>query len=257
MLDIGKFNCDTFLFDLDGTIYNGEIPIGDAVAFLHALDKAEKQVFFLTNNSSKSKQEYIDKLIRVGYTPRREQIISSLDAAIYVLKTQYAGKTVFPLATQGAISEIKASGIKVAELREPADVVALCLDTEAVYSRLWYANVLLTEGVPYIATHADLFCPSDKGNMPDVGAYIAFFKAGAQREPDLVCGKPNKPVIDYVSSLISTPKDRVLMCGDRLYTDILFGINAGYKTLLVYSGDSQPGDEAIYNIYPTYTAESL
>ncbi|MDR0696025.1 MAG: HAD-IIA family hydrolase [Christensenellaceae bacterium] len=242
-------DADVFLFDLDGTIYLGDVLIKGVLDMLKALNYLGKKVFFLTNNSSKTIDEYLVKLKKIGYTATSEQIVTSTSAAIMYLKTSHPGKTVFPLGTVPFTNELEKNGIK---LSENADIVLLAFDTDINYNKLWRANVLLDSGALFVITHPDLTCPSDIGNMPDVGSLAALLSSSSGRKPDIICGKPYSLMADIINNQIHVNKDRVLMVGDRLYTDILFGINNGYRTLLVLTGDTTEIMLQSSDIKPSY-----
>ncbi len=249
-----KIDADVFLFDLDGTIYLGDRPIGNAINTLKRLDADGKKVYFLTNNSSRDKNEYVAKLEGMGYPARPEQILTSTMAAILYLNTRCKGKSVYPVGTETFVSELKAAGIPIAE---DADIVLLAFDTTLTYEKIWKANILLEKGREFFATHPDIVCPSDIGDMPDVGALMALLECSSGRAPSVICGKPYSPMAEIVSGLVDTPRDRIVMLGDRLYTDILFGINNGYKSLLVYSGETTPEMLADSGIQPDYIFDSV
>ena len=250
-----EIDADVFLFDLDGTVFLGEIPIGDSINTLIKIGEMGKEVFFLTNNSSKSKQEYVKKLLGMGYPVKPHQIITSTLASVQYLNTRRLGKTVFPIGTDTFINEIKANGIAVAD--NDADIVLLAFDTNLTYDKLWKANILLEKGKEFIVTHPDITCPHHLGEMPDVGSIAALLECSSGRAPSVVCGKPYSPMAELVESMVSVPKDRIVMIGDRLYTDILFGINNGYKSLLVFTGETTPEMLADSGIKPTYTLNSI
>ncbi|MDR0751590.1 MAG: HAD-IIA family hydrolase [Christensenellaceae bacterium] len=249
-----KIDADIFLFDLDGTIYLGDEPIPGALDLLHFLRELKKQVFFLTNNSSKTVDEYLVKLKKIGYIAEDYQIITSTLASINYLKTHHLGKSVFPLGTAAFSAELIKNEIKISE---NADIVLLAFDTDLNYNKLWRANVLLDSGALFVATHPDLTCPSDIGNMPDVGSLTALLTASSGRKPDMICGKPYAPMADIVNKQVNVSKERVLMIGDRLYTDILFGINNGYRTLAVLTGEISRELLDSSDITPTYVMQSV
>jgi ribonucleotide monophosphatase NagD (HAD superfamily) len=118
----------------------------------------------------------------------------------------------------------------------------LGFDTTLTYQKLWKLCDFAREGLPYIATHPDLNCPTESGFMPDIGAMIAFVKTATGREPDLVDVKPNRIIIEELSRKIHVPVEQFAMIGDRLYTDIALGGTAGITTILVLSGETRPSD---------------
>lgn len=249
-----KIDAEVFLFDLDGTIYLGDKPICGAIDTLKRLGEQGKKIYFLTNNSSKDKSEYVQKLNNMGYPVRPDQVLTSTMATIQYLTTRRSGKSVYPLGTPAFVAEIKASGI---EVKEDADIVLLAFDTTLTYDKLWKANILLEKGREFIATHPDIVCPSDIGDMPDVGALMALLECSCGRAPSVICGKPYSPMAEIINKIVDVPKEKIVMVGDRLYTDILFGINNGYQSLLVFSGETTPEMLASSGIQPTAVLPSV
>lgn len=249
-----KIDAEVFLFDLDGTIYLGDKPIDNAIETLHKLTQCGKKVFFLTNNSSKDKSEYVTKLTKMGYPAQPHQILTSTLATIQYLTTRRAGKSVYPLGTPAFVAEISAAGIPI---EEDADIVLLAFDTTLTYDKLWRANILLEKGKEFMATHPDIVCPSDIGDMPDVGALMALLECSCGRAPSVICGKPYSPMAEIISKTVDTDRQKIVMVGDRLYTDILFGINNNYKSILVLSGETTAEMLASSGIQPTMVMQSV
>ncbi|HOB63531.1 MAG: HAD-IIA family hydrolase [Clostridiales bacterium] len=249
-----KIDAEVFLFDLDGTVYLGDQPIDGAIETLKMLTAMGKKVFFLTNNSSKDKSEYVLKLNKIGYPAVKEQVLTSTMATIQYLNTRRKGKSVYPIGTPTFVAEIKAAGI---EVKEDADIVLLAFDTTLTYDKIWKANILLEKGREFMATHPDIVCPSDIGDMPDVGALMALLECSCGRAPSVICGKPYSPMAEIINSIVNVEKEKIVMVGDRLYTDILFGINNGYQSLLVLSGETTPEMLASSGIQPTHVLPSV
>lgn len=249
-----KIDADLFLFDLDGTIYLGDKPIEGAIDTLKKLTAMGKKVCFLTNNSSKDKREYLKKISSMGYPVDLWQIVTSTMATIQWLHTRKPGKSVYPIGTPTFVEELKDSAIPISD---DADIVLLAFDTTINYEKLWKANVLLEKGRDFIATHPDTVCPSDIGDMPDVGAFMALFECACGRAPGVICGKPYSPMAEIIGKLFDIPKERIVMIGDRLYTDILFGINNGYQSTLVLSGETTIEMFNASGVKPTYVLNSV
>lgn len=249
-----KVDADVFLFDLDGTVYLGDSPIEGAVETLCRLSERSKKVFFLTNNSSRDKQEYVQKISALGYPVQLEQIVTSTMATVQYLRTRCPGMSVYPVGTPAFCRELAASGIT---LSEDGDIVLLGFDTTLTYEKIWKANVLLDKGKMFMATHPDIVCPSDIGDMPDVGALMALLECSCGRAPSVICGKPYSPMAEIINDIVAVPRERIVMVGDRLYTDILFGVNNGYQSLLVLSGETTAAMLADSGIQPTYVMNSV
>ena len=125
---------------------------------------------------------------------------------------------------------------------DEAEVLLLAFDKEITYNKIERANRLLCRGVKYIATHPDKVCPAKECSVPDAGAFIELFKASSGRTPDVIIGKPYPFMAEKFCRETGFSGDDVLMVGDRLYTDIKFGVNAGLKTALVLSGETSLSD---------------
>ena len=185
---------ECFALDMDGTIYLGEQWIEGAGEFLEEIEKRGKRYVFLTNNSSKSPEVYVEKLKRMGLEVGADKIITSGQAAISYLKKHYAGKRVFLLGNELLQREFREEGIVLAT--EAAEVVVTAFDTTLDYGKMCKVCDLVRAGLPYIATHPDYNCPTADGFIPDAGAIHAFIYASAGRYPDRVIGKPNGDIVD-------------------------------------------------------------
>lgn len=227
---------DCFALDMDGTIYLGEQWIPGAKDFLKTLEQAGKKYVFLTNNSSKSPQVYVEKLKRMGWECGKEQVITSGQAAVSWLQKHHPAKRVFLLGNELLREEFEESGILLAD-RE-AEVVVTAFDTTLDYQKLCKVCDHVRNGLPYIGTHPDYNCPTEQGFIPDIGAIHAFIHASTGRWPDRIIGKPNEDIIEYLLERTGSSRERTAMVGDRLYTDIAAGRNHGLKSVLVLSGEA-------------------
>lgn len=227
-----------FLFDLDGTIYLDDVLIGDVKNTLNKFRDNGITVAYLTNNSSKTDDEYLEKLKRIGIYDERDVFYSSLDGAVDYLNFYHKDLTVYPVATKEVVNHLEKEGIKVVKTGEIADIVLLTFDKELDYQKIVWANYLMVKGAKYFATHPDAVCPAKDVNIPDLGSFIEMFKKSSKREPDLIIGKPYTIMADNIMRKLNLSKDQVTMVGDRLHTDIAFGVNSGINTILVLSGES-------------------
>lgn len=231
---------ECFALDMDGTIYLGEQWIEGAREFLEEIGRRGKRYVFLTNNSSKSPEVYVEKLKRMGLEIDVNQIVTSGQAAAAYLKKHYPGKRVFLLGNDLLQREFAEEGI-VLDAEAP-EVVVTAFDTTLDYGKMCRVCDLVRAGLPYIATHPDYNCPTADGFIPDAGAIHAFIYASAGRYPDRVIGKPNGDIVDYLIERTGAERERTAMVGDRLYTDIAAGKKHGLKSVLVLSGESCAGD---------------
>ena len=250
---------EVFLLDMDGTVYVGDRPIGNMAETLAAVRAGGRRIVYCTNNSSRSAASYEQKLRALGLFDARDTVFTSGMAAIGLLRERYAGKSVYLVGTDALKAEFMAAGVPLAETEEGAEVAVLGYDTSLTYEKLVRINRMLVQGKPYIATHADDVCPAEGVYPPDVGSFIQLLKRSSGREPDVICGKPHTVMGRMLTAALGVPADRVTMVGDRPYTDIRFGNNNGFSTLLVLSGETRaeqvprlPASDT-----PTAVAESL
>lgn len=229
-------NITCFALDMDGTVYLGEKWIEGAEDFLKAVEAAGKKYVFLTNNSSKNPQAYVEKLGKMGLTVDLSQIVTSGQAAIAYLKKNFPGKRVYLLGNELLQEEFLQEGILLDE--KAPEVVTVGFDTTLTYAKMCRVCDLVREGLPYISTHPDFNCPTETGFIPDAGAIHAFIHASAFRYPDRIIGKPGGDIMEYLSQRTGVPKSETAMVGDRLYTDVAAGVNNGYTGILVLSGEA-------------------
>ena len=229
-------NIHCYLLDMDGTLYLGDRLLPGAQEFITLLKDKKIQYLFLTNNSSKSAGDYQQKLLRLGIVEPKEKILTSGEATcLYLLKTK-PGARIFLAGTPSLKEEFLFH--KFSLVQEKPDIVVLGFDTTITFNKLSLMCDFLRSGLPYIATHPDINCPTEKGDfMLDIGSLIAFVAACTGRQPDVIIGKPYQPMLDAVMIKTHVRLDQIAMIGDRLYTDIAMR-QAGIYTILVLSGET-------------------
>ena len=244
-----------FLLDMDGTFYLSDRLLEGALRFIDLLREQKKEFLFLTNNSSKHRRQYAEKISRLGLPLPEEAVLTSGEATALYLKEKHPGADLFLVGTPSLEEEFHQHGFRLVQ-KEPQFLV-LGFDTTLTYQKLWSLCDFVRAGVPYIATHPDFNCPTETGWMPDVGAMIAFVKAATGREPDLVVGKPNRLIVDAAAVKMNLQVDQLAMIGDRLYTDIALGQASGIATVLVLSGETKIEDLKDSPFQPDYTFQNL
>ena len=223
-----------FLFDLDGTLYLGDRLFPGVRELLSAIRARGGQYRFLTNNSSRSVAAYVQKLTRLGVATEAGDFLTSVDALIHYLR-EHGGedRRYYVCGTESMKSQLRAAGFTVAERREDANALLMGFDTELTFQKLEDACILLGQGIPYLATNPDWVCPT------------------ASRRP-IVIGKP-EPLMPQLAMLEAGVSAReTLLVGDRIYTDIASGANAGIDTLLVLSGETKEEDLPTADPQPTF-----
>jgi HAD superfamily hydrolase (TIGR01450 family) len=221
-------------FDLDGTIYLGNKLFEGAIELISILKEAKIPFFFLSNNSSKSTSDYIKKLNALNLNITSSNLILSQHPTIDYLKSENYQK-IFLLGTESLKLEFQQEGFVLTD--DNPEIVVLAFDQDLTYERLVKTSYMLQEGLPYIATHLDDRCPTEKGYIPDAGGFAALLFKTTERTPR-VFGKPNKEMLLFKLRELEIFPNDAIMFGDRLYTDIKMGIDAGVTTCCVLSGET-------------------
>ena len=233
-------NKKLFVFDMDGTIYLGNKPFPAAIALIKRLRAEGKRVLFFTNNASHSPQFYIEKLKRLGFEPRENEIMTSGDVTIEFLKKHRSGKSVYLVGTPDLEDSFKSHGITLTDGLS-ADIVISSFDTTLTYEKLSRACRLIMSGAEYLSTHPDFNCPTEDGFIPDSGAISAFITASTGKTPRYF-GKPYPETMEMICSFTGISKNDAVVIGDRLYTDIAIGKKSGVTAALVLTGETTLSD---------------
>lgn len=229
---------DLFVLDMDGTFYLSEDIIPGSNEFLRAVESAGKKWMFFTNNSSKDKSLYIEKLARMNCFITANNIFTSGDITIEFLKNNRPGKSVYVMGTPPLVRSFEEAGIDVRQdVNEKPDIVVVAFDMTLTYEKLEHACTLIRNGAEYIATHPDINCPVKDGFIPDCGAFIAAINLSTGKTPRIL-GKPYPETAEMISKVSGIEKNRIAFVGDRLYTDVACGVKNGAKGILVLSGET-------------------
>lgn len=239
-----------FIFDQDGTVYLDFDPLPGAKKVINYLLKNDRQVVFISNNSSKSTLTYkreLSKILEIELS--KDNIYTSTLAIAHFLRSEGITK-IYPLGTPEFEEEITSYGIKLTD--EDPQVVVVAFDLTLTYDKLKKACLLVRKGVDYIATHPDKVCPTKEGYIPDAGSIIALIETATGKKPRKILGKPNS---DLIFSLLKRfnlgPQDAIIF-GDRIYTDIRMGNDSGITTALMLTGESTIEDIKKYDVEPDF-----
>ena len=226
---------DAIFLDLDGTIYLGSNRIEGALEFLNRCDERGVKRYFLSNNSSRSVKQYVKKLHAFGIPADEDDVLLSTHDLLAWLKSNSITKT-WLIGTEGMREMLEEKGIETQS--ETPEYVVLGYDTEINYEKLSKASIFLHAGIPLVASHPDMVCPSPDGGLPDTGAYMALFEATTGVRAAHICGKPNKGMILHKIKDLGLDPSNCAMVGDRLYTDMEMADRAGVQGILVLSGEA-------------------
>lgn len=243
-----------YILDLDGVIYHGRVVIPGACESIDRLRSSGSRVIFLTNNATRTREVIARRLKDMGIHCRAGDVISSAYAASVYIKEKYGSSTIYPVGEQGLFVELERAGHTINGL--DADYVVTGLDREFTYEKLTRAMQLLLNGAGFIATNTDAMLPIENGFLPGAGSMVAAIQAASGVMPDVV-GKPNKPIMDVLLSEYGLKSEECILVGDRLETDILAGIRAGMRTVLVLTGASGMEDIGSSGLQPDTVLDSI
>lgn len=228
-----------FLFDMDGTLYLGDRLYSFTKELLQTIRQTGGKYLFMTNNSSKSVSDYVKKLEKLGISATREEFMTSSQATAYYLHKHHEGQTLYVCGTQSLKEELRTEGFPVTEDLEKVQCIVMGFDTELTFRKLHDVSYLLLTRpeLPYIATNPDLVCPTEFGAVPDCGSVCIGIKHATGREP-IVIGKPSPLMPELAMEKLGISKAQTCVVGDRIYTDVKSGLNAGITGILVLSGET-------------------
>lgn len=241
-----------FLLDMDGTIYLGNQLFDKVPEFLEKVRQLGGRYLFLTNNSSRGVEGYIEKMARMGIQTTKEDYLTSVDATIDYLRKEQPGKKCYVFGTHSFYNQLSAAGIPVTQERSEDVALLLCgFDTELTFQKLEDACILLQQGVDFVATNPDWVCPTWYGSVPDCGSVCEMLYRATGRRPKVI-GKPQPEMVRLALQRTGFSPEQAVLVGDRLYTDIACGVNAGIDTVFVLSGEGTEADIAKYQTEPTW-----
>lgn len=246
-----------YLLDMDGTIYNENQIFEGTLDFLKAIEEQGGQYIFITNNSSKSVEDYVKKVRAMGICAGYEHFYTSSQATAMYLQENYPGQVVYCMGTDSLVQELRKSGIEVVtEVDDGASVVLIGFDTENTSEKIRNTCIMLGKDVAYLATNPDLVCPVSFGYIPDCGSMSVMLKNATGKEPFFI-GKPEPIMVNCVLKKQNKGPEEAVIVGDRLYTDIKTGERAGVDTICVLSGEATMGDIQNSEVKPTYIFKSV
>lgn len=231
-------NVKLFLFDMDGTLYLGNRLFDFTNELLSTIKAVGGRYMFMTNNSSKSVNDYILKLEKLGIKADYEDFITSSQATSFYLKENHPNAKLYVCGTQSLKDEISNEGFVLTEDTTETECIVMGFDTELNFKKLHDISYMLcTRDLPYIATNPDYVCPTEFGSVPDCGSICDMIFNATGKRP-VVIGKPEALMPQLAMKKTGYSKSQTAVIGDRIYTDIKSGINAGAVTVLVMSGET-------------------
>ena len=209
-----------FLFDIDGTLAIDDTIYDGSRELLDYIESIGGRAFYITNNSVKSRKDYIEKFKKWNISAVENQFVTASYATCKYLKEHYEDKKLLVVGTPS------------------------------------FEEALFRPEVDFVGTNPDYRCPTAFGFVPDCGGICEMLKVTTDRTP-YYAGKPNAQIVKMCMEQVGAKPEEVLVVGDRLYTDIACGINAGVETALVYTGEAKPEDLVATEFMPDYAFENI
>lgn len=236
---------EAYLFDLDGTIYLGDQLLPGAERTIRTLRQAGKIVRFISNNPTRSVQQYVDKLTGLGIPTSCSDITTSVMTTIWWLQTNHPEAVVYPIGEEPLCQALCEAGFELSDDPSRIDVVIASYDRRFEYSKLQIAFDALWfhKRAILIQTNSDRYCPFPNGRgQPDAAAITAAIEASTQVQCLASMGKPSPLILRAALAGLDIPPDQCLMTGDRLSTDIRMALDAGMQAGVVFTGETRRED---------------
>ncbi len=248
---------DAAIIDLDGTVYRSETVIPGAPEGIKYLRDAGLNVAFVTNSSTKSRRECQDRLASLGIDAAVSEILTSASVTASYVTTAYPHAAVMALGEPALDDELTDAGATLTTNPTAAEVLVVGKDTTFDFETLTRGLQALDSGAAFVGTNGDRTVPTDSGLKPGAGALIAALEYAANQDPEVICGKPNAPMIDVSLETLQTDAANCMVVGDNPETDIAMGRRAGLTTVLVLTGVANRSDSLLNELPPEYVIESL
>lgn len=246
-----------WLLDMDGTIYLDDRLFDGVTDFLAYVRRSGGRYLFLTNNSSRGVEGYVEKLHRLGIETTADDFLTSVDATIRCLQHEYPGRKCYVQGTRSFYAQLEAAGIPVTDrLEDGAEILLSGFDRELTFQKLEDACILLNRGVTWLATNPDRVCPTWYGSVPDCGSVCRMLSTATGREPRFI-GKPKPEMVQLALEKTGFAPEQAVIIGDRLYTDVACGVNAGIDSIFVLSGEGVLSDIEKYRVQPTWVYDNI
>jgi NagD protein len=248
---------NAYIFDQDGTIYLGDDLLPGAAETIAALRKAGNRTIFISNNPTKTREQYALKLTKLGIPTPVADIVNSSFVLVQWLLRNVPDARVFVVGEEPLKGELRNAGFDLSEKAGEITVVVASFDRTFDYRKLQIAYDAIKDGARLVATNPDRYCPTPTGGEPDCAAMIAAIEACTGERCDPIVGKPSPIMVEMIMSMLNLPPGECMMVGDRLETDIKMGIDAGMATCLVLTGDATREKLSLSGLIPTMVVERI
>jgi len=251
-----------FIFDCDGVIWKGETKIEGVDSVIGYLRRENKRIVFLTNNSTKTREEYAKRLKLFGIDAKINEIVTSGYVTGQYLKKKYGRNLgLYIIGESGLIEEMKNFGFTILSEKDvwhrKVNVVIVGLDRKLTYEKLAAGAYAILNGAKFVATNADPNIPTEKGLLPGAGAIVSFLEVSTGVKPEIVIGKPNIEIMNFALKILDTEPENTLVIGDRIETDVIAAKRVGCKSLIVLTGATTLEEVRKSKVKPDFILKSL
>jgi NagD protein len=243
-----------YLIDMDGVLYRGSQLIAGATEFIADLCAQDIPFRFLTNNSQRSRRDVATKLQRLGFKVGPEHVFTCAMATARFLAQQRPHGTAYVIGESGLVTALHENGYAIVD-RDP-DYVVVGEGRTLNFEMAEAALQMILDGAKLIATNLDPNCPTERGSRPGCGAITAMLETAAGVRAFSV-GKPSAYMLRAARKEIGLTTDQTIVIGDTMETDILGGVQLGFRTVLVLSGGTQAEDVPRYPYRPHLVVKSI
>ena len=244
----------TFVLDMDGTIYLGDRLFNFTHAFLSKIQETGRDFCFFTNNSSKNRRDYLEKLAKMGIEIGPEKMLISNGVILDWLWAERPGCSAYVVGTPALLEDFCAAGIEPQSTKP--DYVVLGFDTTLTYEKLRLACDYVRNGAELFGVNQDLNCPVEGGFIPDCGSIAQLVRASTGVSCEFF-GKPSRYTLDYILKHTGRRPQELAVIGDRLYTDIALADGTEVTSILVMSGETDQTMLSESAIKPDIICEDL
>ena len=247
------------ILDMDGVLWHDSEPIGNLPDVFVKIRDLGLDFVLATNNSTKTVEEYQEKLNNFGVQVKSKQILTSGVATFHYLQDSYTGKKmVYIVGSESLKNDARKRGFTVflEGEQKQADFVIVGLDSTITYEKICYAARQIRSGAKFIATNTDATFPTPSGMVPGAGTMVSAVQTASETEP-LVIGKPASNLYIQAMKVMSLTPKQVLCVGDRLATDVLGAQNGGFNSAFLLSGVNSLEDLKKWEPQPDIVAENL
>ncbi len=245
---------ESWLTDMDGVLVHEEHALPGASEFIAALQEHGRRFLVLTNNSIYTARDLRARLLRSGIDVPEDCLWTSALATAKFLSDQKAGGAAYVIGEVGLTSALHDVGFVLTE-RDP-DYVVLGETRTYSFENITRAIRLIERGARFIATNPDPTGPSAEGSVPACGSFAALITQATGIRPYFVC-KPNPLMMRSALNAIDANSETAMMIGDRMDTDVISGIEAGMRTILVLTGSTKADDVERFSYRPSRVVNSI